>query len=60
LLIRSSDSFLGLPYNIASLALLATMLAQQREVQSGEIIVCTTREKGSENNAAYLSIKRSE
>jgi thymidylate synthase len=41
LLIRSSDSFLGLPYNIASLALLTTMLAQQCALELGEIIVCT-------------------
>jgi len=41
LLIRSSDSFLGLPYNIASLALLTHMLAQQCDLQPGEIIVCT-------------------
>jgi thymidylate synthase len=41
LLIRSSDSFLGLPYNIASLALLSTMLAQQCDLDLGEIIVCT-------------------
>ena len=41
LLIRSSDSFLGLPYNIASLALLTTMLAQQCDLELGEIIVCT-------------------
>ncbi len=41
LLIRSSDSFLGLPYNIASLALLTTMLAQQCDLDLGEIIVCT-------------------
>ncbi len=41
LLIRSSDSFLGLPYNIASLALLTTMLAQQCDLELGEIIICT-------------------
>lgn len=41
LLIRSSDSFLGLPYNIASLALLTTMLAQQCDLELGEVIVCT-------------------
>ena len=41
LLIRSSDSFLGLPYNTASLALLTTMLAQQCDLRPGEIVVCT-------------------
>lgn len=41
LLIRSSDSFLGLPYNMASLALLTTMLAQQCDLEPGEIIICT-------------------
>jgi thymidylate synthase len=41
LLIRSSDSFLGLPYNTASLALLTTMLAQQCDLQPGEIIITT-------------------
>ncbi|MAT92584.1 MAG: thymidylate synthase [Halioglobus sp.] len=41
LLIRSSDSFLGLPYNTASLALLTHMLAQQCELEPGEIIICT-------------------
>ena len=41
LMIRSSDSFLGLPYNTASLAVLTTMLAQQCDLEPGEIIVCT-------------------
>jgi len=41
LMIRSSDSFLGLPYNTASLALLTLMLAQQCDLVPGEIIICT-------------------
>lgn len=41
LLIRSSDSFLGLPYNTASLAVLTQMLAQQCDLVPGEIIICT-------------------
>ena len=41
LYIRSSDSFLGLPYNTASLALLVHMLAQQCELTPGEIIIST-------------------
>ncbi len=39
LYIRSSDSFLGLPYNIASLALLTHMLAQQCDLIAHEIVV---------------------
>ena len=39
LYIRSSDSFLGLPYNIASLALLTSMLGQQCDLIPHEIIV---------------------
>jgi thymidylate synthase len=41
LLIRSSDSFLGLPYNTASLAVLTMMLAQQCDLVPGEIVICT-------------------
>ncbi|MGH1487579.1 MAG: thymidylate synthase [Cellvibrionaceae bacterium] len=41
LYIRSSDSFLGLPYNTASLALLVHMLAQQCDLDVGDVIVTT-------------------
>ncbi|MBX2808122.1 MAG: thymidylate synthase [Cellvibrionaceae bacterium] len=41
LYIRSSDSFLGLPYNTASVALLVHMLAQQCDLTPGEIIIAT-------------------
>ena len=41
LYIRSSDSFLGLPYNMASLALLTMILAQQSDLVPGEIIIST-------------------
>lgn len=41
LMIRSSDSFLGLPYNTASLAVLTMMLAQQADLEPGEIVICT-------------------
>ncbi len=39
LYIRSSDAFLGLPFNIASVALLVHMLAQQVDLVPGEVIV---------------------
>lgn len=39
LYIRSSDSFLGLPYNIASLALLTHMLCQQCDLEPGEVVI---------------------
>jgi thymidylate synthase len=41
LYIRSSDTFLGLPYNTASLAALTMMLAQQCDLEPGEIIITT-------------------
>jgi thymidylate synthase len=41
LYIRSSDSFLGLPFNMASLATLVLMFAQQTDLQPGEIVVST-------------------
>mgnify|MGYP003603234986 FL=1 len=39
LFIRSSDTFLGLPYNTASLACLTHMLAQQCDLGVGEIVI---------------------
>ena len=35
---RSADSFLGLPWNIANLALVTTIIAEQTNLQPGEII----------------------
>ena len=39
LYIRSSDAFLGLPFNIASVALLVHMLCQQVGLEPGEVVV---------------------
>jgi len=36
---RSCDLFLGLPFNIASYALLTMMIAQQTQLQPGELII---------------------
>ncbi|MEE4277148.1 MAG: thymidylate synthase [Halieaceae bacterium] len=41
LYIRSSDTFLGLPFNMASLATLVLMLAQQADLEPGEIVITT-------------------
>jgi thymidylate synthase len=35
---RSADCFLGVPYNMASLALLTSMVAQQCDLEVGDIV----------------------
>ena len=39
LYIRSSDAFLGLPFNIASVSLLVHMLCQQVGLEPGDVVV---------------------
>ena len=54
LYIRSSDVFLGLPYNTAALALLTHMLAQQCDLIPHEIIVTTGDTHAYSNHMAQL------
>jgi len=54
LYIRSSDIFLGLPYNIASLALLTHMLAQQCDLIPNEIIVSMGDLHGYSNHMSQI------
>jgi len=42
LFMRSVDVFLGLPFNIASYALLTQMIAQVCDIQVGELVISTT------------------
>lgn len=57
LLIRSSDSFLGLPYNLASLSALVLMLAQQTELEPGEVIICTGDSHIYSNHADQVALQ---
>ncbi len=57
LLIRSSDSLLGLPYNMASLALLTHMLAQQSDLQLGELIITTGDSHIYSNHAQQVGVQ---
>jgi thymidylate synthase len=40
--IRSSDTALGLPYNVSQIAILVHMLAQVCELEVGELMICIT------------------
>ncbi len=57
LYIRSSDSFLGLPYNIASLALLTHMLAAQCNLTPQNIIVSIGDLHAYNNHLAQISLQ---
>lgn len=57
LYIRSSDSFLGLPYNIASLALLTHMLAQQCDLVPYEIVVSIGDLHAYSNHLAQIALQ---
>ncbi len=59
LYIRSSDSMLGLPYNLASLALLTHMLAQQCDLEPGEIIITTGDSHIYTNHMEQISLQLS-
>ncbi|MBT8145272.1 MAG: thymidylate synthase [Gammaproteobacteria bacterium] len=59
LYIRSSDSMLGLPYNLASLALLTHMLAQQCNLEPGEIIITTGDSHIYTNHMEQISLQLS-
>lgn len=59
LYIRSSDSMLGLPYNLASLGLLTHMLAQQCDLGVGEIIITTGDSHIYTNHLEQISLQMS-
>lgn len=59
LYIRSSDSFLGLPYNMASLALLTHMLAQQCDLVPHEIIISIGDLHAYSNHLAQINTQLS-
>ena len=59
LYIRSSDSFLGLPYNTASLALLTHMIAQQCDLIPHEIIISIGDLHAYSNHTAQIETQLS-
>ncbi|MNP35995.1 Thymidylate synthase [compost metagenome] len=59
LYIRSSDVFLGLPYNTAALALLTHMLAQQCDLIPHEIIITTGDTHAYSNHMAQIETQLS-